>query len=120
MKNNTNKNRIYYSFLTFVLFICIIQIGVSAFNNIAKTVSYDSKIKTMKKLNRQVISQNEKLKNSLENFGSLQSLEAIARNNLKMAGEGEVLVIINKKSEEFAPLKTSENSKTAGYRKNPQ
>ena len=35
------------------------------------------------------------LKKEIKNFSSTSSLEAIARNNLKMAGDDEVLVIIN-------------------------
>ena len=50
----------------------------------------------MKALNQQAYAENRKLKEELEDFSSLKSLEAIARNNLKMAGEDEVLVIINK------------------------
>ena len=38
-KNNKRKNKIrfYYSFLTIVLLICLVQIGFSAFNNITKS-----------------------------------------------------------------------------------
>ena len=50
----------------------------------------------MKALNQQAYAENQRLKEELEDFSSLKSLEAIARNNLKMAGEDEVLVIINK------------------------
>ncbi len=97
-KNNKRKNKIrfYYSFLTIVLLICLVQIGISAFNNITKSISYHGKIKKMKALNQQAYAENRRLKEELEDFSSLKSLEAIARNNLKMAGEDEVLVIINK------------------------
>lgn len=50
----------------------------------------------MKELNKQAYAENQRLKEELEDFSSMKSLEAIARNNLKMAGEDEVLVIINK------------------------
>ena len=36
------------------------------------------------------------LKSEIENFNSELTLESIGRNKLKMAGEDEVLVIINK------------------------
>ena len=49
----------------------------------------------MKKTKNQAAQRNEKLKQEIKNFSSASSLEAIARNNLKMAGEDEVLVIIN-------------------------
>ncbi len=97
IKNKQRKNRIrfYYSFLTVVLLICIAQIGFSAILNISKTISYKTKIATMKKTKNQAAERNKKLKEEIENFSSATSLEAIARNNLKMAGEDEVLVIIN-------------------------
>ena len=97
-KNNKRKNKIrfYYSFLTIVLLVCLVQIGISAFNNITKSISYHGKIKKMKALNEQAYQENQRLKEELDDFSSMKSLEAIARNNLKMAGKDEVLVIINK------------------------
>ncbi len=97
-KNDKRKNKIrfYYSFLTIVLLICLAQIGISALNNIAKSISYHGKINKMKDLNKQAYAENQRLKEELEDFSSMKSLEGIARNNLKMAGEDEVLVIINK------------------------
>lgn len=104
-KNNQRKNKIrfYYSFLTIVLLVCLVQIGFSAFNNITKSISYHGKIKKMKALNHQAYVENQRLKEELEDFSSLKSLEAIARNNLKMAGEDEVLVIINKPQAQVQP-----------------
>ncbi len=92
---NKKQKRVYYSFLTFVLVVCIIQMGISAFLNISKFISNQAKIKTMKSFKLEVISENKKLKNKFKDFNSLKSMEAIARNNLKMAGKDEVLVIIN-------------------------
>ena len=108
-KNNKRKNKIrfYYSFLTIVLLVCLVQIGFSAFNNITKSISYHGKIKKMKALNEQAYVENQRLKEELEDFNSTKSLEAIARNNLKMAGEDEVLVIINKPQEQTS----NENTK---------
>lgn len=110
-KNNKRKNKIrfYYSFLTIVLLICLVQIGISAFNNITKSISYHGKIKKMKALNQQAYAENQRLKEELEDFSSMKSLEAIARNNLKMAGEDEVLVIINKPQ---APAPQTKKKKT--------
>ena len=47
----------------------------------------------------------------IKNFSSASSLEAIARNNLKMAGEDEVLVIINTAEE---ANKTGKGAKKSG------
>ena len=49
---------------------------------------------------------NKKLKEELDNFNSLQRVESIARNNLKMAAENEVLVIINEPEPETYIPKT--------------
>lgn len=86
----------YCSFLTVILLVCIIQAGVGACMNFMKTISYSSKILQMKSLKNQASDRNRQLKDDLNNYGSMQSLEAIARTNLKMAQDDEVLVIIDK------------------------
>ncbi len=100
-KNSRKKRefKLRYSFLTLVLLACLAHVGVSAFYNISKTINYQGKIRKMDQLKNKAAQDNIKLKEELDNFNSLESLEAIARNNLKMAGEDEVLVIINKKIE---------------------
>ena len=112
-KNKQRKTqiRVYYSLLTIVLLICLAQIGFSAILNISKTISYQTKINTMKKTKYQAKKRNEKLKKEIKNFSSASSLESIARNNLKMAGEDEVLVIINT-AEEANSDKNSKNVKS--------
>lgn len=69
----------------------------------------------MKALNQQAYAENQRLKEELEDFSSMKSLEAIARNNLKMAGEDEVLVIINKPQE---PVSTENQKKKNILKKN--
>ena len=90
-----NKTGFYYSFLTLVLLFCLIQIGFGAILNISKTISYRAKISTLTKIRDNAETQNQELKQDIKLFSSTQSLEGIARNNLKMAGEDEVLVLIN-------------------------
>lgn len=100
LKNKKKREfKMRYSFLTLVLLGCLVYVGASAFYNISKTINYQGKIRKMSQLREQAQQDNVRLKEELENFNSLESLEAIARNNLKMAGEDEVLVIINKKAE---------------------
>ena len=86
---------VYYSFLTIVLLIFLVQIGFSAILNISKTISYQTKIVQIKKIRDDAEKKNKKLKLEIKDFSKTQSLEAIARNNLKMAGEDEVLILIN-------------------------
>lgn len=98
VKNQKRKNeiRVKYSFLTLVLLICLAQVGFGAFMNITKSINYSGKKKKMVQLKNEAFVENKKLKSELEDFNSSKSLEAIARNNLKMAGDDEVLVIINR------------------------
>ena len=93
-KHRQNIN-VYYSFLTIILLICLAQIGFSAILNITKTISYHNKIVKIQKIRDDAEAKNKKLKREINGFSQTASLEDIARNNLKMAGENEVLVIIN-------------------------
>lgn len=109
-KNNDKKNKssnFYYSFLTIVLLIFLSQVVFSAILNITKNISYQAKIATIKKSKAEAENKNIKLKKDLKDFSSVESLEAIARNNLKMAGDDEVLIIIN----EIKKQKTEEENK---------
>ena len=106
IKKKKQKGRAYnrktgfaYSFFTIVLIFCLIQIGYGAILNVGKIISYKGKMITLEKLLHQAQARNQDLKNEKKVVTSDNSLEGIARNNLKMAGEDEVLIIINKKVE---------------------
>ena len=90
----------YYSFLTIILLLCLVQITISAVLNVSKIVSYKAKIIQITKTRDAALSLNEQLKDNIKNFSNVAGMEAIARNNLKMSGEDEVLVIINTQKEE--------------------
>ena len=94
-ESSTSKTGFYYSFLTIVLLFCLIQIGFGAILNISKTVSYRAKISTLTRIRDAAEARNQDLKQNIKVFSSTSSLESIARNNLKMADEDEVLVLIN-------------------------
>ncbi len=102
-KGNKKKKRpytpvgFYYSFLTIVLLLCLVQITCGAVLNISKLISYQSKISQLQKTKDKAELRNKQLKEDIADFSAASSLEAIARNNLKMAGDDEVLVIINTK-----------------------
>lgn len=98
-KQNKKKVRFYYSFLTIILLICLVQIGFSAILNISKAIVYQSKMLTIRQLRDGAEAKNKQLKYELSNFSKTSNLEAMARNNLKMATEDEVLVIISKEKE---------------------
>lgn len=95
VRRSSTKTGFYYSFLTLVLLFCLIQIGFGAILNISKTISYRAKISTLTKIRDAAETHNQELKQDIKLFSATSSLEGIARNNLKMAGEDEVLVLIN-------------------------
>jgi cell division protein FtsB len=103
------KKKIKYSLLTFVLLICIIELTVSAINNINKNISFVSKIKGLENKRNEELNKNKQLKSDIENFNSEATLEAMARNNLKMAGKNEVLIIVNEPKED--PAEENEKDK---------
>ena len=92
--SHKRKIGVYYSFLTFVLLFCLVQVGFGAILNISKIVAYKAKINTMKKVRDDAEVRNKELKSDIKQFSRTSSLEEIARNNLKMAGQDEVLVLI--------------------------
>ena len=103
----------YYSFLTIVLLLCLIQIPISAVLNISKVISYNAKIVQITQTRDAALALNDQLKDNINNFSNVTGLEAIARNNLKMSGEDEVLVIINSTKDEEKEVK-QEKSKFLG------
>lgn len=79
--------------------------------NISKTISYRAKISTLTKIRDSAENQNQELKQDIKLFSSTQSLEGIARNNLKMAGEDEVLVLINNNQQQSTKIKKHKHKK---------
>lgn len=116
-KKHSRKTGFYYSFLTIVLIFCLIQIGYGAILNIGKIISYRSKMSTLENLLKKAQMRNEDLQAEKKVITSDNSLEGIARNNLKMAGEDEVLIIINKKVEEPQKKKSKWNFKKFSLKK---
>lgn len=118
-KPNKMKKR-YYSFLTIALFICILIIAKSTAVNILKIISYQGKIKDLREIQIETAEKNESLKRQLNDLDA-RSYEAIARNNLKMSGEDEVLIIIHepegqtqasKKNKKSAPKNNNKDEKS--------
>lgn len=111
-KSSTSKG-FYYSFLTIILFLCLIQITISAVLNVSKVISYKAKIVQITKTRDAAQALNEQLKDNITNFSNATGLEAIARNNLKMSSDDEVLVIINTTKEDEEDKE--EKSKKIGF-----
>ena len=99
-KSASSGNGFYYSFLTIILLFCLVQITISAVLNVSKIISYKAKIVQITKTRDAALSLNDQLKDNINNYSNITGMEAIARNNLKMSGEDEVLVIINTPKQE--------------------
>lgn len=112
VKKNSRKTKFYYSFLTVVLLICLIQVIRSAILNIYKTINYNEKIKKMVEMKEKVDFEHESLSNEIDNFSNMKYLESIARNKFKYSKEDEILVIINKQQEDLDAITLPEKEKT--------
>ena len=112
-KPQKRKMKLHYSMLTIVLLICIIELIVSNVQNISKNIHYSGKIRGLENKRNEELSKNKQLKSEIENYNSQTTLESIARNNLKMAGKDEILIIIiNKpKKEDVVVEKKSKKNK---------
>ena len=117
-KKNSRHVKYYLSFMTLVLLALVFQVTYSALLNISKIVVYESKISKSEQLKRNAELKNRRLKYELENFNSMQKVESIARNNLKMAAENEVLVIINTPKDEEVKPKTKKEKVMEFFEKN--
>ena len=106
--HSKRKFKLHYSMLTIVLLICIIELTFSAVQNISKNLHFASKIRGLEEKRNEELSKNKQLKSEIENFNSDMILESIARNNLKMAGKDEILIIINKPEQ---PVQQPANNK---------
>ena len=111
--NRRQHTRFYYSFLTIILLVCLVHLSFSALLNVTKVVSYHRKISTLESKQIAAEAKNAELKKDIKNFSTTASLESIARNNLKMAGKDEVLVIVNKQQEP----QNNEKHKKIGFKK---
>lgn len=116
-RNSSSGHGFYYSFLTIVLLLCLVQITISAVLNISKVVSYKAKIVQMTNNRDAALALNDQLKDNIKNFSNVNGLEAIARNNLKMSGEDEVLIIINSPNGENGTEETRKNKFTKFFNK---
>ena len=76
--------------------------------NILRNIDIYAKLQIVTRAHNQSLKRNKTLKYDLQSFNSAKSLESIARNNLKMAGENEILLIIN---QEELPAKKQEVKK---------
>ncbi|MGN0013927.1 MAG: septum formation initiator family protein [Candidatus Gastranaerophilaceae bacterium] len=89
------KQAVAYSALTLALMLFIVQSGFGMIVNILKNIAIYAKLKTVTKEYKEAERINKNLNSELTSFNTSKSLESIARNNLKMSGPDEILLIIN-------------------------
>ncbi len=111
-----HHTQFYYSFLTIILLICLVQMSFSALLNVSKVVAYHRKISTLESKQIAAEAKNAELKKDIKNFSTTATMESIARNNLKMAGKDEVLVIVNKQQKPEQEQQ-KEKHKKIGFKK---
>lgn len=119
-KKLTCGTKFYCPFFTIILIICLFEIGYGAVLNVSKIFAYQWKQATLEDLLKKAQLRNKDLKAQKKVVTSDNSLEGIARNNLKMAGQDEVLIIINKKVEDTKSKKKNWNLKNLFKKKNSQ
>ena len=66
IKKNKAKSNFYYSFLTIILLICLVQMGFSAILNISKTIAYQTKVIQIEKIRDDTEKKNKKLKQEIK------------------------------------------------------
>ncbi|MDD3419408.1 MAG: septum formation initiator family protein [Candidatus Gastranaerophilales bacterium] len=99
-RKNRKEKHAFYSLLTFVLIICLIQAIRGAFLNVENFFSLNHKIAELQKIKVKSLEENQDLKYQISEFKSMQGVEDVARNELKMAGKNEVLVLIKNNNQE--------------------
>ncbi len=88
------KKRAYYFILAFVLVVCLLQFTVGSLYNVTRYIVLTGQLNNLKEINEKSVEKNKTLRNQLKVYSSTKGIEELARNNLKMVGQDEVLVLI--------------------------
>ena len=110
--NKNSKNTIVYSVLTILVTVFLIQSGFGLILNILKNINIHTQLQVVKHANKKALNENTKIRDEIENCKSEKSIESIARNNLKMAADDEILLNIVSKNNE--PVKKETKPKEKG------
>lgn len=92
------KKRVYYFFIAVTLCVCLIQFLYASLFNFTRHIVLNKQATRLAELNRTALKKNKQLKNQLEVYSSYKGIEELARNNLKMVGTNEVLVLIKEQN----------------------
>lgn len=92
------KERVYHVLLLFVMSICLLQLLWGTGLNLTRFITLNRQIHELRELNQTATYRNIQLKEQLKIYSSYKGIEELARNNLKMVGKDEVLVLVRKES----------------------
>jgi len=90
------KERIYHILLSFIMIMCLLQLMCGTGINITRFITLNKQIHELRDLNQDATKRNIQLKEQLKIYSSYRGIEELARNNLKMVGKDEILVLIRK------------------------
>jgi len=90
------KERVYHLLLSGLMCLCILHLVCGTGINITRFVTLNKQIGELKELNQSAAKKNIQLKEQLKIYSSYSGIEELARNNLKMVGKDEVLVLVKK------------------------
>jgi len=90
------KERVYHILLSFIMGICFLQLLCGTGINITRFITLNKQIHELRELNQEAATKNIQLREQLKIYSSYKGIEELARNNLKMVGKNEVLVLIRR------------------------
>lgn len=90
------KERVYHMILSFIMGICFLQLLCGTGINITRFITLNKQLHELRELNQDATQKNIQLKEQLKIYSSYSGIEELARNNLKMVGKDEILVLIRK------------------------
>jgi cell division protein FtsB len=93
------KDRVYHILLACVFIVVLFQLLYGTGMNITRFITLNKQIKELRDLNRLADKKNIQLKEQLRIYSSYSGIEELARNNLKMVGKDEVLILVKNKPE---------------------
>lgn len=93
LKNKKNMS-LGTAFIIFVIVLCSFQIVRGVFLNTTKYIVLSQKVTQLEKINKSAKEKNAELKTLLTTYHSTKGIEALGRDDLKLAASDEVLVLI--------------------------
>jgi cell division protein FtsL len=104
-QEKVHRRKMSYVVLTLVLAVCLIQFLYSTAYNSTRFIVLNNQISKLENLYKASSGKNDELRAQLKVYSSYKGIEELARNNLKMVGKDEVLVLIKNAPSELKKKK---------------